>query len=535
MSDQLLKEQVNARVDEEALSLSKVDESGKSVVTFEYIDKCLRHNEMGDAYLIVATEKDNFIYIPERDLWAYWKDHSWNFDTKDGAAIRAAVGQRVATLYENRAWACYEEEKKAITEAKPDEAAKLKDKAKSMRSRAFSLRSKRRVSAVIPWVYSIDDSFKVSNADVDTNPYFWAFNNGVVDIRTGELSPGNPSDHIFKVSPFDWPGIDAVPKRFLKLLDTSLAAPPGTKNPKDYNKRIVEYAHRYIGHSCSGEIKERAFMILYGHHGWNGKGTIMETLLYCMGPLAHAMNAEFLMEKKGDVDPDKPSSTKMSMQGRRILSFSETGKNQKWAEELIKKYSSTDTITGRAPHDKEDTSFKPSHTIYIMTNRPPWADANDNAFWGRMHILPFYWSFVETPTETYVKKFDPDLEYNLKKEAPAICAWIVRGYLKYKKAGGLFPPPETEKVKNLYRYDNDLLAQWMNDCCKEPEKVDATKKERFSDLFASYEKWFKDNVSKKKEPTKIAFTRLLGEKGYEKNEGGTRYVYGIELINPLEL
>ena len=61
-------------------------------------------------------------------------------------------------------------------------------------------------------------------------------------------------------------------------------------------------------------------------------------------------------------------------------------------------------------------------------NIPP---ADDDAFWDRMHVLRFFWSYKDHPSKPFEKKRNPNLEEELKAEAPAILAWIVRGYYKY--------------------------------------------------------------------------------------------------------
>ncbi|MCK5504062.1 MAG: hypothetical protein KAJ10_02810, partial [Thermodesulfovibrionia bacterium] len=132
------------------------------------------------------------------------------------------------------------------------------------------------------------------------------------------------------------------------------------------------------------------------------------------------------------------------------------------------------------------------------------------------------------PKKPHEKKFDPDLLEKLKMEAPAICAWMVRGYHKYVKANGLNPPAECEEFKDKYKFSNDPVSQWMQERCYSKESVDTAVRELFKDLYGDFKTWYTANI-KKNEPSGIWFTKQLEEKGYKRSTGGTRYFYGIQL------
>ena len=282
----------------------------------KFIDECLANNEMGDGFLFAAHQKGKFIYIPESQTWAFWHEHYWKLDTKDHAAARAAVGMQIADLYVKRAREVDKEKEKAIKQDNEGKAKSLEAKAKSLRGRGYSLKGKRCKSS-LEWVYAIDRDYVTPNAELDTDPYLWGFNNGVVDIRTGKLRPGQPGDKITKVTPYDWPGLDAKTPHLETLLDTSLAPPLGyEKDAEAYTKRMTEYIHRYLGHSICGKTRERAFMILYGQNGSNGKGTLTKAIIEPLGPLGLFMEPDIFLESKAAKNPDAPTSTIMNMKGK---------------------------------------------------------------------------------------------------------------------------------------------------------------------------------------------------------------------------
>ena len=271
-------------------------------------------------------------------------------------------------------------------------------------------------------------------------------------------------------------------------------------------------------------------MLLYGPHGSNGKTTLMETILAGLGPLGISIAPDIFLDTKAIKNPDAPTSTIMSMKGKRIIITSETNPGQRWSPALMKKYSGNDSLSGRSPHDKDLTTFSPTHSNYFLINNLPITPMNDSAFFERLHVVLFHWSFVANPKKPYEKRFDPDLMEKLKKELPAICAWIVRGYHAYIKAVGLGPTKESEAFKRKYQFSNDVIEQWLVDCCHPKKDIEPTIKESFKELFGNFEAWHKTNIGDRI-MAKKTFSKLLEEKGFEKNAGGTRYFYGIQLLS----
>ena len=220
------------------------------------------------------------------------------------------------------------------------------------------------------------------------------------------------------------------------------------------------------------------------------------------------------------------------MKGRRIIVASETDDGNRFSASAVKRFSGGDTLSGRNPHDIRPTYFKPTHTLFLMTNNLPYTDADDRPFWNRLHILNFHWSYVDKPTQPFEKPRNPNLEAELIKEAPQILAWIIQGYHKYIKEGGLNPPEEMLKERDTYRFRDDTIGQFVEDCCKDKDKTDPTAATPFKDIKEAFDPWYTDNVSKKVMSAKMLGT-LLGKK-YEKTKikGNLPAYVGIELGTP---
>ena len=80
-------------------------------------------------------------------------------------------------------------------------------------------------------------------------------------------------------------------------------------------------------------------------------------------------------------------------------------------------------------------------------------------------MIPFNFSFVDRePTAPNERRADKHLLDKLKTEAPGILAWIIRGCLKYQQMG-LCPPEKVRAATEEYRRSEDLLADFLEECC----------------------------------------------------------------------
>ena len=57
--------------------------------------------------------------------------------------------------------------------------------------------------------HNIIETCMIPSDRIDADPYLLACANGVVDLRLGELRPGEPKDYITKSSPVEWQDLHA--------------------------------------------------------------------------------------------------------------------------------------------------------------------------------------------------------------------------------------------------------------------------------------------------------------------------------------
>jgi len=507
-----IRKQVQERVDLEAGQSEPAEESPK--ITSKLIQDCLFANELGDGIIYATLFRDQFLYCKNTQEWFEWAGHSWQRDIMS----RSLAGvERVVDHY----LAEYKRVSQRIIEINEtdevDAASKIKrltGQQTALLTRARGLRSDRRRTACLKFAHTIDDPVAIAGEEFDSKPMLFPCANGVVDLETGRLKPGRPGDYLSMASPIDFLGFDEEARLWEKSLLEIFNG----------NEELVAYLQRLFGYAITGLVNEKVFPVLYGRTGWNGRSLIVETISHVMGALAGSIPAEMLLSQKYSKSSSGPSPDIMSLKGIRMAFASEIDEGQRFSASKIKWLTGKDELVGRSPHDKYPTRFSPTHKLFLMTNTQPQAPPNDKAFWERLHLIPFMISFVNRdPQEAHERRAILDLDQQILKEAPGILAWLVKGCLLWQKHG-LKPPRDVTEATELYRRNEDLLADFIDECCFREQAA----KEKSSALYGRFVDWYHDNIGKS-EPSGTWFGKQLSQKFEKwKSEGCVMY-QGIKL------
>lgn len=147
-----------------------------------------------------------------------------------------------------------------------------------------------------------------------------------------------------------------------------------------------------------------------------------------------------------------------------------------------------DTLTGREMYGKRQVPFRPTHTLFLLTNHKPQAPADDYALWQRIHLIPFTQSFVDNPSACNERSADPGLAERLKGEASGILAWLVNGALEYQRQG-LNPPAVVLEATQVYQEEEDEVGRFIEERCILRDGVEV----RARDLYGAYQDWSEGN------------------------------------------
>jgi putative DNA primase/helicase len=510
------------RIEAEALEANAKPEA--PVVTPRLIKQCLQSNELGDGTLYAALHRGQYLYNKNTAQWLAWKGHHWDIDIMD--ASFAAV-ETVATTYLEAGHALKDQIDELYTAEKKSEAEALKGQQKAFYARVKKLRSVTGVNNCLTYSHRIREPIAIKGDEIDTNPWLLAFVNGVLDLRTGKFRDGRPDDYLLKAVPHEWQGLDAPAPTFHEYLHSSLDGPPelSAEGRADYSRQLTEFMLRALGYGITGLSTEQIFLVLSGPGGRNGKGILVETLRYVLGSLAGPIPSEMLLDQGRAKSSSGPSPDIMALKGLRLAFASETDEGRRFSPGQVKWYSGGDTLTGRLPHDKRNTCFDPTHLLILLTNNLPHAPGDDFAFWDRLKLVPFHYSFVADPdpAKPNQKKRNDNLREKLKSEAAGILALLVRGCLQWQR-DGLNPPAIVTSATEEYRMDEDTITQFVDECCIRLSGSVV----KAADLYKAFSTWYQEHIGEKV-PKQKKFGAMLSKQFKKDKVGGVVKYYGLEL------
>lgn len=505
-------------VEEEQATYSKEDVSGdggddSAEPPIEFVRKCYHANAIGDSLLFNLLNEGRFAYNVISGRWLTYVGPHWELDYK-GRAL-AAIENTVVPQYLR----LLEETQDEISDDPENTGLvkKLARRKKGILARIDRLRDVPGRKNCLTCAATNEAPLVVHENDLDQHPWFLATPNAVIDLRTGEARPGSPWDWLTKTTRTEWHGIDAPCPKYDAFIREVLGE----------NEELLAFFDRLVGYALTGLNVERIFVVLFGAHGQNGKGTIMEVLYHILGALAGPIQAEVLISNRTAKQGSAPSPEILAMKGMRLLWASEVSDSHRFAADKVKLLTGGDPLTGRGLNDKDHTTFMPSHTLFLLTNCKPGAPASDDAFWERTFIIDFPFSFVANPdpAKPYQKKAVRGLAEELLEEAPGILARYVRGCLEYQRIG-LAPPECVLEHTRQYRRSEDTIEDWIEECCSTGAGEEF--KTPFKQLYDNFRLWW-DGVSPYRPMTRKKFGEQLSMKFEKMKTGGTIHYFGIRV------
>lgn len=486
--------------------------SGGGGVDDETLDACLDRHQRGEGELYARLHQGKYALNRHAGDWLAWAGHHWERDVL-GASSNAV--QDVADLYLARQRSLTEQARQARGDGGTDLAKRLDGQAKRYMGAVRRLQSVAGVASTLEFAGFIQGGLGVGGEVFDSDPWLFGCANGVLDLRTGELRDGRPEDWILHHSPVAWAGIDAPCPAWEAFVVEVLGCP-----------LVAAFVQRLLGYSMTGLTVEHHLPVLYGS-GRNGKSTLLDVVGQVLGDYAWTINVEMLLDQRGAGKSSAgPSPDIMSLRGRRQVVAAEPPPGSAWNLGKVKQLTGGDKLCGRSPHDKYEVVFSPSHTLILCSNEKPRAQGGgDFAFWQRLLLIPFQMAYVDEPdpARPNERRKNPHLKTQLREELPGILAWLARGCLDWQRQG-LHPPAAILEATQRYQRDEDLLEDWIEDCCeRDPAATAGATK-----LYQSFAEWYEGHVGKKV-PSQKAFGDLMGKKGFTriKGLGGRTYYAGL--------
>lgn len=504
------KKEVEALVKAEAEKIGGPPGGGGGVDS-AFVRRCLHANELGDGMLYAELMRGRFVYNKASAEWLAWAGHHWE---RDIMAAAAASVEAVAESYIDEAAALGREIGQAQGTDGKEAGDRLKKEQDYLYDRVRRLRSDRgRQNALKFAATNPKNQLAIRGDELDADPWLLACANGVVELKTGELRDGRRDDMLEKACPTEWSGIETPAPTWDGFLLQVFSE----------NRALVDFVRRLMGYAITGLTIEHVLPILWGQ-GRNGKGTLVETVSRVLGTLAGPIQSEMLLDQGRSKSSSGPSPDIMALRGLRLAFASENDEGRRFSPSRVKWLSGGDTLVGRAPHDRYETHFTPTHTLILLTNHKPHAPSDDFAFWERVALIPFDLSFVaREPVAQNERPADRYLPQKLREEAPGILAWLVRGCLEWQ-VRGLDPPAIVKDATAEYRRDEDILSDFIEECCH----VDAGAETSAASIYTAFSEWWEQNVSKKPLSQK-KFGKMMCAR-FKREKVGTYKYYGVGLV-----
>jgi putative DNA primase/helicase len=329
-------------------------------------------------------------------------------------------------------------------------------------------------------------SVYVEAAEFDNQPDLLSFQNGTVDLRTGQLRPHAKEDMLTYLLRIDYKPEAECP-RWLRFL--------GEIFPE--NPDLVPYIQRLVGYGITGRTDEQCFCVFWGK-GANGKSVLTDTLTDVFGAISKTTPFATFEEKPSGGIPNDIAA----LRGSRLVMASEGDSGKAMSEAILKRASGKDKMTARFMR-QEFFTFTPTFLIMLATNHKPKFRGQDEGLWRRVKMIPFKRWFA--PHER-----DHELPKKLLAEAEGIAAWAVRGAVEWL-ANGLQDPESITSASKEYRETSDSLAGFFPGVMI---RNDAAVPLNGTEAFNAYLEWCEaENLPARERWTRRTFYDAMEERG----------------------
>lgn len=456
----------------------------------EKIKTLLEAGEIGDAQLFAELTQGNVLYDHRNNAWYFFNGIRWEQDKIE--AVRRVLSDTLKDYYH--------------THIKQLDHEQNESTSKRAYARYRSLGRENSIKRVL----SLAKTPCAFTGNWDNIPHKLACRNGVINLQTGELETGNPTDYLSYQIPTEYDAGADCP-RFKQFLQEVF----------DNDREIIDFAQVLFGYGTLGTSRERIFAIFSGE-GANGKDTLLKAVKSVLGVgICNAVSSEMFI----NIKYSNSTVAAYQLEGLHIAYTSESGAGASLDDERVKLITGDNAIPVKKLYQNV-YDINPKHLLLLLTNHKPKADFIDQALWDRLILLEFKNRFVHNPTTDNEYEVDVKLDDKLAEEAPGILNWLIQGAVKYHKDG--ITIPDTLKMSATeYREQNNIVGEFIDSYCTR----DATACTRGLELFKAFSEMTHEGKLTQKE-----FYKAVEKQGYERKHSRDGVLfYGLQLGKLVEL
>lgn len=315
-----------------------------------------------------------------------------------------------------------------------------------------SVLSKGKLTALVSLARGI---LEARSDQFDGDPDLLNCPNGILDLRTGTLTPHDPDKLMTKIAGAD----------YVKGAQHPDWAQALTALPED----VLEWFRSRIGQALTGHTPPDDLVVICQGGGENGKSTIMDAISRAFGGSKQYYTQVSDRALVGNASDNHPTEL-MDFMGTRLSILEELPEDHKLDVNRIKKLAGTVDITARRM--KQDTvTFQATHSLFINTNPKPVVIETDHGTWRRFVMVCFPYTYrkpgqpLKGPQD---RAGDPNLRNRVRQDPrvlEAVLAWSVRGAQDWYDADRIMPlPPLRVEADTLeWRRESDLILAFICD------------------------------------------------------------------------
>lgn len=286
-------------------------------------------------------------------------------------------------------------------------------------------------------VNALKAGVRVEASELNVNPDLLNTQSGVVNLRTGELSPHDPNLLMTNITRVAYvPGVsDSNWTKALEALE-----------PLERNYLLARLGQAITGHQPSDDK-----VVFLDGKGSNGKTTLMTPVIEALGDYAKPSSQSLLLGGRSEgAQPEL-----MALRGVRLTSIEELPETGRLNTQRLKTVAGTENITGRNLY-KDPSSFKPEHALFVSTNHLPTLEETDHGTWRRLIAIRFDKTFTPSPLRERLHR-----QQSLEAVLATLIEYAGHWYRDQKE---LPPQPEgVEKFTQQWRDTSDVLAAYISD------------------------------------------------------------------------
>lgn len=295
-----------------------------------------------------------------------------------------------------------------------------------------------------------------SATDFDYDPDVINCQNGILDLRSGVLTPHDPDRLMTKIT-----GCDYVPGARHPDWDMALKAVPD---------EVRDWYQLRTGQALTGHTPPDDIILIIQGGGSNGKSATMDAVAKAAGKKGGYHTAVPDKAVLGNASDSHPTEM-MPFMGARLAVLEETPEAKRLDVNRMKKLAGTEQITARKMK-QDNITFSTTHSLIINTNFKPLVEESDHGTWRRLAMLVFPYTFRkpgEACTGPNDRIGDPNLRQRLRTDervTEAVLAWMVEGARAWYAADRIMPalPARVEKDTLEWRKESDLILSFIGDC-----------------------------------------------------------------------